>query len=113
MMTTAVPARGADDLGLKVPGGFRVTVLADETLANDTYAMALDAKGRVVVTTRLSTARAASKRGPCMRPLAGMVSSPRRREVTRKGRAVRLPGGHTRRRKRSAELDLTGFAPPS
>ena len=43
----------ADDApGLKVPPGFKVTVFADETLANDTYAMTLDAKGRVVVTTR-------------------------------------------------------------
>jgi putative membrane-bound dehydrogenase-like protein len=34
-----------------VAPGFRVTVFADETLANDTYAMTLDARGRVVVTT--------------------------------------------------------------
>ncbi len=46
------PARAEDALGLKVPPGFKVTVFADEALANDTYAMTLDAKGRVVVTTR-------------------------------------------------------------
>jgi putative membrane-bound dehydrogenase-like protein len=40
------------DLGLRAPPGFRVTLYADETLANDIYAMTLDAKGRVVVTSR-------------------------------------------------------------
>src|SRR5437588_12268232 len=45
-------ARGEDDLGLKVPDGFRVRMIADESLANDTYAMTLDTRGRVVVTTR-------------------------------------------------------------
>ncbi len=39
----------ADDLGLKVPPGFRVTLWADHTLANDIFTMALDDKGRVVV----------------------------------------------------------------
>ncbi len=43
---------GGENLGLKVPPGFRVRLFADETLANDTYAMTLDALGRVVVTTR-------------------------------------------------------------
>jgi putative membrane-bound dehydrogenase-like protein len=42
----------ADDVGLKVPPGFRVTLFSDETLANDIYAMTLDAQGRVVVTSR-------------------------------------------------------------
>jgi putative heme-binding domain-containing protein len=42
----------ADDLGLKIPPGFKVTQFADEKLANDIYAMTLDAKGRVVVTSR-------------------------------------------------------------
>ena len=46
------PGAHADDLGLKVPPGFRVTLFADETLANDIYAMTLDAQGRVVVTGR-------------------------------------------------------------
>jgi putative membrane-bound dehydrogenase-like protein len=45
-------AAPADDFGLRIPPGFRVTMIADETLANDTYAMTLDAKGRPVVTTR-------------------------------------------------------------
>ena len=44
----ALPLR-ADDLGLKVPPGFRVTLWADHTLANDIYTMALDEKGHVVV----------------------------------------------------------------
>ena len=39
----------AEDLGLKVAPGFRVTLWADHTLANDIYTMALDDKGRVVV----------------------------------------------------------------
>ncbi|MFL5242349.1 MAG: PVC-type heme-binding CxxCH protein [Gemmataceae bacterium] len=42
----------AQDLGLRVPPGFRVSLYADETLANDIYAMTLDARGRVVVTSR-------------------------------------------------------------
>lgn len=45
-------AAGAEQHGLTVPKGFRVEVVADESLANDTYAMTLDARGRVVVTTR-------------------------------------------------------------
>lgn len=40
----------AEDLGLRVAPGFRVSLYADETLANDIFAMTLDAKGRVVVT---------------------------------------------------------------
>lgn len=39
----------AEDLGLKVPPGFRVTLWADHNLANDIYTMALDEKGCVVV----------------------------------------------------------------
>jgi putative heme-binding domain-containing protein len=39
----------AEDLGLKVPPGFRVTLWADHNLANDIFTMALDEKGRVVV----------------------------------------------------------------
>jgi putative membrane-bound dehydrogenase-like protein len=42
----------ADDLGLKVAPGFRVSLYADETIANDIYAMTLDASGRVAVTTQ-------------------------------------------------------------
>src|SRR2546423_830209 len=43
--------RGAD-LGLRVAPGFRVTLYADQDLANDVYAMTLDSHGRVVVTSR-------------------------------------------------------------
>jgi putative heme-binding domain-containing protein len=39
----------ADDLGLRVPPNFRVTLWADHTLADDIYTLALDEKGRVVV----------------------------------------------------------------
>jgi putative heme-binding domain-containing protein len=42
----------ADDLGLRAPPGFRVTLYADQDLANDIYAMTLDADGRVVVTSQ-------------------------------------------------------------
>lgn len=40
------------DQGLRLAAGFRVTEYASETLAEDIYAMTLDAKGRVVVTSR-------------------------------------------------------------
>ena len=39
-----------DALGLRVWANFRVTLFADEKLANDISAMTLDAKGRLVVT---------------------------------------------------------------
>ncbi len=51
LCATCVSAR-AEDLGLRLPPDFRVTTFADETLANDIYAMTLDAKGQVVVTSR-------------------------------------------------------------
>jgi hypothetical protein len=44
--------QAADDLGLKVPPGFRVSLYADEKLANDIYCMTLDADGKVVVSSR-------------------------------------------------------------
>jgi putative membrane-bound dehydrogenase-like protein len=40
----------AEDLGLRVAPGFRVTLYADHELANDIFAMTLDRHGRVVVT---------------------------------------------------------------
>jgi putative heme-binding domain-containing protein len=52
LLLIAVPARAADDLGLKVPPGFKVTLWADHDLANDIYAMTLDDRGRVLVTSR-------------------------------------------------------------
>lgn len=48
LMCVGFPVRG-DDLGLRVAPGFRVTLWADHALANDIYTMALDEKGRVVV----------------------------------------------------------------
>lgn len=39
------------DLGLRLQQGFRVSLYADSGLANDIYAMTLDARGRVVVTS--------------------------------------------------------------
>src|SRR5688572_6415775 len=41
-----------NDLGLRVARGFRVTQYADASLANDIYAMTLDRRGDVVVTSR-------------------------------------------------------------
>src|SRR5262245_27104958 len=54
LISVATLAAGvrADDLGLKVAPGFRVTLYADENLANDIYAMTLDSQGRVVVTSQ-------------------------------------------------------------
>src|SRR5262249_56453429 len=51
LLIAAVLASGAraEELGLKAPPGFRVTLWADHTLANDIFTMALDDKGRVVV----------------------------------------------------------------
>src|SRR5262245_53009266 len=46
----APPLVPVPELGLRAPLGFRVTLYADERLANDMYAMTLDAQGRVVVT---------------------------------------------------------------
>jgi putative heme-binding domain-containing protein len=46
-------AASADaDLGLRVPPGFRVTLYSDQDIANDIYAMTLDADGNVVVTSQ-------------------------------------------------------------
>jgi putative membrane-bound dehydrogenase-like protein len=41
-----------DDLGIRIAKGFKVTLYSDSTLANDIYAMTLDSKGRVVVTSQ-------------------------------------------------------------
>jgi putative membrane-bound dehydrogenase-like protein len=41
-----------EELGLRIAPGFRITLFADHTLANDIYAMTLDSKGRVVVTSQ-------------------------------------------------------------
>src|SRR5438309_7105135 len=51
LLLAITPAKG-EDLGVRVAPGFRVSVFADETLANDIYAMTLDAQGRVVVTSQ-------------------------------------------------------------
>jgi putative membrane-bound dehydrogenase-like protein len=40
-----------ETLGLRVAPGFRVTLYSDSDLANDIYAMTLDSRGRVVVTS--------------------------------------------------------------
>jgi putative heme-binding domain-containing protein len=49
---TLAPLTRADDLGLRVAPGFRVTLFADHEIANDLYAMTLDSQGRVIVTSR-------------------------------------------------------------
>jgi putative membrane-bound dehydrogenase-like protein len=41
-----------EEFGLRVAPGFKVTLFADSALANDIYAMTLDSKGRVVVTSQ-------------------------------------------------------------
>ncbi len=58
LLTQACPvARAADlvpiePLGLRVTRGFRVTLFADANLANDVYAMTLDARGNPVITSQ-------------------------------------------------------------
>jgi putative membrane-bound dehydrogenase-like protein len=42
-------AAAADDLGIRVPEGFEVSLYADDALAHDIFSMTIDAKGRVVV----------------------------------------------------------------
>jgi putative membrane-bound dehydrogenase-like protein len=39
----------AEDLGLKVPEGFEVSLFADDAMAHNIYSMTIDAQGRVVV----------------------------------------------------------------
>src|ERR1041384_6216467 len=41
-----------EGLGLRVPRGFRVSLYADAALANDIYAMTIDARSNVVVTSQ-------------------------------------------------------------
>ena len=47
----AGPVRG-EEPGLRVAPGFRVTLYADQDIANDIFAMTLDSQGRVVVTSQ-------------------------------------------------------------
>ncbi len=47
----------ADDLGVRVPEGFEVSLYADDTLAHDIYSMTIDAQGRVVVAGRTTSRR--------------------------------------------------------
>src|SRR5262245_45551928 len=42
------PAR-ADDVGIRVPDGFEVSLYADDALAHDIFSMTVDSHGRVVV----------------------------------------------------------------
>ena len=58
LLLVFVPLRAEDafvelpELGLRIARGFRVSLYSGEDLANDIYAMTLDARGRVVVTSR-------------------------------------------------------------
>ncbi len=58
LLTQASPSVLAADLvpieplGLRVTRGFRVTLFADANLANDVYAMTLDARGNPVITSQ-------------------------------------------------------------
>src|SRR5438105_1981854 len=45
-LAQALPLVPIEQLGLRAPMGFRVTVYADERFANDVYAMTLDSQGR-------------------------------------------------------------------
>lgn len=42
-------AKAGEQLGLRVPDGFRVSLFADDDLAHDIYSMTIDSAGRVVV----------------------------------------------------------------
>lgn len=46
------PLKTVEEFGLRIAPGFRITLFADQTLANDIYAMTLDSRGRVVVTSQ-------------------------------------------------------------
>src|SRR5262245_55662839 len=39
----------ADDLGIRAPAGFEVSLFAGDELAHDVYSMTIDAQGRIVV----------------------------------------------------------------
>lgn len=41
-----------ETLGVRIASGFRITQYSDHELANDIYAMTLDSRGRVVVTSQ-------------------------------------------------------------
>ena len=51
VLTCATPLP-AEDLGLRVPEGFEVSLYAGDDLAHDIYSMTLDSQGRVVVAGR-------------------------------------------------------------
>jgi len=51
VLTLLSPLR-AQDHGVKLPPGFKITLFADHTLANDIYCMTLDEKGHVLVSSR-------------------------------------------------------------
>lgn len=52
MILASTSTVNAQDHGVKVPPGFKVTLYADHTQANDIYCMTLDENGRVVVSSR-------------------------------------------------------------
>ncbi len=52
LLFATVNAVGAEDHGVKLPPGFKISLYADHTLANDIYCMTLDEKGSVVVSSR-------------------------------------------------------------
>jgi putative membrane-bound dehydrogenase-like protein len=52
VLCLAGPLRATDEPAFRVPPGFRVTLYAGPDLAPDLYAMTLDARGRVVVTSQ-------------------------------------------------------------
>jgi len=46
------PIAHADDVGIRAPDGFEVTLFADDWLAHDIYSMTINARGQVVVAGR-------------------------------------------------------------
>lgn len=51
LLQDADKLRTVEEFGLRIAPGFGITLVADHNVANDIYAMTLDAKGRVVVTS--------------------------------------------------------------
>ena len=49
MLSCCAALVAAEDLGLRVPANFEVSLYADDALAHDIFSMTLDARGRVVV----------------------------------------------------------------
>ncbi len=49
LIACCAPLGAAEDLGIRVPEGFEVSLYADDALAHDIYSMTVDSQGRVAV----------------------------------------------------------------